>query len=82
MSSVSLNPMIVPFFNVKLVQYRQTSEIIVGSAPDHCNRERHNIIVGGGACLQFVKNPTSMKHNKAKRNEMRSALLAISHVST
>lgn len=29
-----------------------------------------NLLVGGGFCLQFVTNATSVKHSKVKRNKM------------
>ena len=32
---------------------------------------KHDLFAGGGSCLQFVNNVTSVKHDKAKHDKMR-----------
>lgn len=39
----------------------------------YCNKVSKNICAGEGSCLHFVKNTTSLKHNKAQCNIMRYA---------
>lgn len=43
---------------------------IAGLVPDLCNKVSHNLFVSGESCLQFVKNVTSVKCNKAKSSKM------------
>lgn len=46
---------------------------IPGSVLQHPNKPSHNLFADGGSCLQFIKNATSVGHNRAKRNKMRYA---------
>lgn len=57
----------------------------MGLVPDHhnkvsCNKESCNPFAGGGSCLQFEKNETLVKHNKAKPNEIRYAHIKSSKI--
>ena len=48
---------------------------IAVQVPGQCNKEIHNLFAGGGFCLQFEKNATSMKHNKGKLKKTRYACI-------
>lgn len=55
---------------------------IVGSFPDQHNKASPNLFVGGRSLLQFVKNATSVKHNKVKRNKTTRAFRMTSFICT
>lgn len=42
---------------------------ITGTAPEHRNKVSHSLFAGGGSCIQFVKNTTSVKCGRAKCNK-------------
>lgn len=44
--------------------------------PGHRNKAGPIIVAGGESCLQSVKTVTSVKHNKTKCNETRSACIS------
>lgn len=51
-----------------------------GSFPDQRNKASPNLFVGGRSCLQFVKNATSVKHHKVKRNKTMRAFRMLFHL--
>lgn len=48
-----------------------------GSVPDHHKKVSHTFFAGGGSCLQFVRNTTSVKYSKAKHNKMKYAYIQL-----
>ncbi|KAM5253389.1 uncharacterized protein RBU33_024996 isoform 2-T2 [Hipposideros larvatus] len=46
-------------------------------ASKYCNKASCNLFAGGGSCHQFVKNSTSVKHNKGQHNKIRKPTEAV-----
>lgn len=50
---------------------------IVGFIPDHLSKANGDLFAGGGACLQFVKIPISVKRKKVRHDQRNFACTTV-----